>query len=135
MAVDMFLKIDALPGESLDATHKDHIEVMSFSWGLRGSAANTTQRVPAIFENLRFTKTVDKSSPKLFLHCAAGTHFPTAILSMRKAGANGDFLKITLSDVMVSSYQVGGAENADTVPAEQMSLNYTKIVFEYKQTN
>ncbi len=33
MAVDMFLKIDGIPGESTDSKHKDWIEVLSYSFG------------------------------------------------------------------------------------------------------
>ena len=31
MAVDMFLKLDAIKGESADSKHKDWIEVLDFS--------------------------------------------------------------------------------------------------------
>ena len=37
MAVDMFLKLDGIKGESLDATHKDEIDVLAWSWGLSQS--------------------------------------------------------------------------------------------------
>ena len=32
-AVDYFLKIDGIKGESQDKTHKDEIQLNSFSWG------------------------------------------------------------------------------------------------------
>jgi type VI protein secretion system component Hcp len=31
MAVDMFLKIDRIPGESTDARHRDEIDVLSYN--------------------------------------------------------------------------------------------------------
>ena len=34
MATDIFAKIGDIKGESLDAKHKDEIEVLSFSWGV-----------------------------------------------------------------------------------------------------
>ena len=34
MAVDYFLKVEGIPGESLDAKHKDEIDVLGFSWGV-----------------------------------------------------------------------------------------------------
>jgi type VI secretion system secreted protein Hcp len=42
MAVDMFLKLDGIPGESRDSKHKGEIEIESFSWGASnsGSAAH-----------------------------------------------------------------------------------------------
>ena len=38
MASDIFAKIGDIKGESLDAKHKDEIEVLSFSWGVTNSA-------------------------------------------------------------------------------------------------
>jgi type VI secretion system secreted protein Hcp len=33
MPSSYFLKIDGIPGESLDSKHKDEIDVLSWSWG------------------------------------------------------------------------------------------------------
>ena len=33
MALDYFLKLDGIPGESVDAKHKGEIDVLSWSWG------------------------------------------------------------------------------------------------------
>ncbi|MGB7991069.1 MAG: type VI secretion system tube protein Hcp, partial [Candidatus Methylophosphatis roskildensis] len=33
MAVDFFLKIDGIEGESADSKHKKEIDVLSWSWG------------------------------------------------------------------------------------------------------
>ena len=41
-----------------------------------------------------------------------------------------DFLKLTFTDVIVTSYQIGGSEG-DTVPVDSISLNFAKIEFEY----
>ena len=32
-AFDYFLKLDGIPGESIDAKHKGEIDVLSWSWG------------------------------------------------------------------------------------------------------
>ena len=55
MAIDMFLKLEPVKGESLDGKHKDEIDVLSWSWGMKsvwndppGGAANTgLERGPA----------------------------------------------------------------------------------------
>ena len=49
MATDIFAKIGDIKGESLDAKHKDEIEVLSFSWGVAnsGSAGSGADRAPA----------------------------------------------------------------------------------------
>lgn len=33
MAVDMYMKIESVNGESKDAQHKDWTDIQSFSWG------------------------------------------------------------------------------------------------------
>ena len=40
MAVDMFLKLDGIKGESKDAKHKDEIHIESFSWGMNQTGAH-----------------------------------------------------------------------------------------------
>ena len=37
MATDIFAKIGDIKGESLDAKHKDEVEVLSWSWGVSQS--------------------------------------------------------------------------------------------------
>ena len=139
MAVDMFLKLDGIKGESKAEGHKDEIDVLSYSWGLSqtgtfaaGGGAGTGK---AQFQDFHFTKKTDKSSPLLFVGCATGEHIKSGIVTVRKSGFTGgkddnDFLKITLSDCLVTSYQNSGSSGGD-VPTDQFSLNYAKIEFTY----
>ena len=46
MAVDYFLKVEGIPGESLDAKHKDEIDVLGFNWGV--SQEGGTGPAPAV---------------------------------------------------------------------------------------
>ena len=39
MAVDMFLKLDGVNGESKDKTHKLDIDVLAWSWGMSNSGS------------------------------------------------------------------------------------------------
>ena len=138
MAVDYFLKIDGIPGESTDSKHKGEIEVLSWSWGMTrsespgggGGAGGGKVNV----QDLSFVSAVSKASPKLLEACAGGQHFKQAVLVARKAGkAQLEFLTYTLSDLLVSSYQTGGGEGAEVVPADQVSLNFSKVQVEYKE--
>src|SRR5438094_711398 len=110
--VDYFLKIDGISGESTDDKHKGEIEVASFSWGVRQTTARATGGAgagKATFQDFQFTKVSDKASPALFQKCATGEHIKQAVLTARKAGeTQQEFLKVTLSDLLVSSYQSGG---------------------------
>ncbi|MGH9278258.1 MAG: Hcp family type VI secretion system effector [Acidimicrobiales bacterium] len=135
--VDYFLKIDGVDGESTDDKHKGELEIESFSWGLSnsGSAAHGGGggAGKAAFQDFSFVTPISKASPKLFLACASGEHIKQAYLTARKAGKDQqDFYKVTLTDVLVSSYQQGGAESSDVVPTDQVSFNFSKIEVEYK---
>lgn len=122
--VDYFLKIDGISGESLDDAHKGEIEIDSFSWGVTnasvavGGGGAVSGR--AQFSDLKFTTRVNKSSPTLFSRCATGQHIKEAVITCRKAGERPvEFLKITLSDVLVSAYQSAGTQTAPiTVPVD-----------------
>ena len=134
MAVDYFLKIDGIEGESADKAHAKEIELLSFSWGLSQAGAGALGggggAGKAAFQDFVFVARVSKASPKLFLTCASGQHVKSVVLSCRRSGgAQLEFLKIKLSDVLVTSYQVGGSSPEE--PLDQVSLNFAKIEVEY----
>ena len=76
MASDIFAKIGDIKGESLDDKHKDEIEVLSWSWGVRTRARRrrAAEAAPgkATFHDLSFTHNIDKASPVLMKACATG---------------------------------------------------------------
>ncbi len=136
-AVDYFLKLDGIPGESQDKAHKDEIQLESFSWG----AANTGSRAAGggggagkvNMQDFTFTQKTNKSSPKLFLSCATGEHIKAATLTARKAGKDQiEFLTIKLTDVIVTSFQETGDDGE--YPLEEIALDFAKIEVSYKPT-
>ena len=136
MAVDYFLKIDGVPGESSDAKHKGEIQLEAFSWGETnpGGAASGggggTGKVQ--MQDLVFTMAVSKASPKLMLACATGKHHKEAVLTVRKAGkTQQEYYIIKLKDVVVTSYQVGGPAQGDVL-TDQASLGFSTIQLEYR---
>jgi len=83
-------------------------------------------------QDFHFTQRVCKSSPALMLFCADGTHIKKAVLTCRKAGKDQqEYLKIEMEDVVVSSFQTGGSQGS-VLPTDQVSLNFSKIHYEYK---
>jgi type VI secretion system secreted protein Hcp len=133
-AVDYFLKLDGIEGESRDAKHRNEIEIESFSWGLHQtgdlSSGGGAGSGKAQLDDISFVAGTSKASPKLFLSCASGQHIKEALLTVRKAGEQqAEFYKLTLTDVLVSSYANGGAD--DDVPVDQFSLNFAKIEVAY----
>ncbi len=138
MAVDLFLKIDGIPGESKDGKHKDEIDVLSFSWGatqtgtFAGGGGGGGGKVS--MQDFHFTMKVNKATPVLMGACASGKHIKSAVFTVRKAGGKQEeFLVIKFSDLLVSSYQTGASSQGDEIPIEQVSLNYSKIEYDYKE--
>jgi type VI secretion system secreted protein Hcp len=136
-AVDYFLKIEGIDGESSDSKHKNEIDLESWSFGATNSGSMAhgggggSGKVQ--FNDFHFVMRVNKSSPKLMLACASGEHIKKAVLTCRKAGKDQqEFLKFTFSDCLVSSFQQGGANPGEIVPLDQISLNFAKIEQEYK---
>ena len=136
MAFDAFLKLDGIPGESVDKKHKDEIEILSWSWGVSnaGSASGGGGGTgKASFQDFHFVSNLQKSSPSIWLKCATGEHIKQGLITVRKAGGNQfEFYKVTLTDVLVSSFQQGGdAGGLSDRPTEQISLNFQKVRTDY----
>lgn len=129
-----FLKIEGVDGESKDQKHKNEIDIASFSWGETNSAssfgAGGSGKVQ--MQDFHFVMKYNKASPKLFLACASGEHFPDATLRLARKSADDqlEYLKWKLTDVMCTSYQTGGSN--PEVPTDSFSLNFAKIEVEYK---
>lgn len=144
-ALNCYLKIDGIKGESLDEKHKDWIRLDSFSWGVSnnsaaGSGGGGTSAGKASFQDMHFTMSMDKASPKLMLACATGQHIPTLQFVVSRAdgtsGGTTDYYVVTLSDVLVSSYKSGSpptpaAGTPDEPLTASLSLNFTKIKWDY----
>lgn len=132
-AVDYFLKIDGIDGESTDDKHKNEIDIESWSWGVSPtspSAAGRATSRPCV-SPISFTKLLDKATPQLMVNAASGMVIPKATLTARKAGeGQQEFLKIELANVLVSSYQAAGSSAG--APVEQFALNFSKLTVEYR---
>src|SRR6202035_2164637 len=108
MAVDMFIKIDTVDGESRDKVHKKEIDVLAWSWGMSNSGSahvgGGAGAGKVNVQDVRFTKYIDKASCDLMLACCDGKHYPIATLVVRKAGTVPlEYLTITMSEVMVTA--------------------------------
>jgi type VI secretion system secreted protein Hcp len=136
-AVDYYLKLEGIDGESQDAKHKNEIELLSWSFGATQGGSFATAGGGGIgkvsMHDFHFVKHVDKATPKLLLACANGEHITKATLIARKAGKEQqEYLKIMLSDVLVSGYSTSG-NGQGGAPLDEISLNFAKIEVEYKE--
>ncbi|MDR5760420.1 type VI secretion system tube protein Hcp [Caballeronia sp. LZ035] len=135
MAQDIFIKINGIDGESQDAAHKSEIEVASWGWRVSqdsmmhaGSGGGAGK---ASVDDLSFEHLMDRASPNLMKYCLTGKHIDQAVLTVRKAGGNPlEYLKITMSDVMVTKVQPSGSHGENGV-REEVRLAFSKVKQEY----
>lgn len=135
MAMDMFLKLDGIKGESKDHKHKESVDVLAWSWGASNSGSMHVGggggSGKANVQDISVTKYIDSSSAALLMAALNGKHIKEAKLTVRKAGEKPlEYIKITMSEVLVSSVSTGGSGGEDRL-TENISLNFAKIKFEY----
>ena len=135
MAVDMFIKIGDLKGESKDKTHKQWVDVLAWSWGLSNSGSAHTGGGAGAgkvnVQDLSFTKYVDSCTPALLLAGCNGKHYDDAQLIVRKAGEKPvEYIKIKLTEVLITSVSTGGSGGEDRL-TENVTLNFAKVAFDY----
>lgn len=138
MALDMFINMGAkIKGESRDKTQgpKGDIDVLAWSWGM--SQSGTTHMGggggagKANFQDISFTKYIDKSTNGLMNALAKGSHIDKCVLLVRKAGEGQQrYVEITMEEVLVTSLSTGGSGGEDRL-TENVTLNFAKVKFVY----
>lgn len=137
MAVDMFLKLNGIKGESIDHKHADELDVLAWSWGASNSGSagqgGGLGSGKVNQQDISFTKYIDASSAALWQAVCTGKHIPDATLVVRKAGDKPlEYLKITMTDVLISSFSTGGSGGEDRL-TENITLNFAKVKMEYQK--
>jgi type VI secretion system secreted protein Hcp len=135
MASDIFAKLGDIKGESLDAKHKNEVEVLSYSWGVTNAGSmghgSGGGEGKATFHDLSFVHMVDKASPVLMQACATGVHIKEGTITHRKAGkGQQEYLIVKMNDVIVTGVTHGGSGDSGT--SENVSLAFAKVSVEYK---
>ena len=138
MAIDAYLKIGDIKGESEDDKHKQWVEVSHVNWGVTQPRASTLSTAgghtngKADLSEVTFTKLADVASPILFQHCAMGKTIPSAVIEFMRADGDGKpitYFRIELENVMVSSFHPNSGESG--ILTEQVHLAYSKIKVSY----
>jgi type VI secretion system secreted protein Hcp len=137
MAVDMFMKVEGVDGESTDDAHPKWIELESFNHGLSQPATGVSATGGrtggrADFQDFSCVKTVDNASPDLAIKCAKGEHIPKVEVELCLAtGDKHTFMKYTMEDCIVTSISTGGSKTGETKPDEDLTFAYGKVKWEY----
>lgn len=135
MAVDMFLEIEGVKGESKDSKHKDKIDILSWSWGAtnqggahHGGGAGAGK---VNVQDVSIVKLLDLSTASLLESVSRGKHFAKAKITVRKAGENPlEYYILSLENVYCTSYAISGSEHGDLL-TEQLTLTFKKFDAKY----
>lgn len=137
MAVDYFLKLDQIQGESKVEGHQNEIQIMSWSWGasqvssVSGSGGSGAGK--ANLSEFTVMADFDKATPKFFKTICAGTHIKTGTMSAIKAGANNKpYLKVDFKELFVTSLQISASSE---IPTVSVSFSYNEIKIDYSEQN
>lgn len=134
----MFLQITGIDGEATDDTHKDWIEVLSYSFGMTdpgaGATGTTRRRGDVVLEDIVVVKELDKSSPKLMEKCAKGEVIASLMIDVCRVvdGSASSYYKYELEKVMVTSFHSSGSTE-EGVPVETVTLNFEEITVTYTE--
>jgi len=140
MAIDVYLSIDGIKGESRDDKHKDWIECSSVHWGVMQpksatastGGGHTAER--AELADITFTKHADLSTPVLLQTCASGKTIPKAKLEFMRADGNGE--RIKYFEIELENVLVGHVEpdlHPGDILGEHVGLKFSKIKWRYTQ--
>lgn len=138
-ALTGYLKIGDIQGESQRAGHEDEIEIHGISWEVRvpvsAEAGSGRTRAQAEIGDIILTKRTDAASPYLFLAVAQGKAFDQITLTASRRNDSGeavlDYLTITMTRCVITSYRMVGDSSSGEIPVEEFSLNFEEIRYRY----
>lgn len=127
-------------GESTDAwfSKKKALEVKSFTFGLEQADTTTSGTTGSgggkvKFNEFSVSKSVDLASVPLYQACAAGAHYPSVMLAIRKAGgSNLLYLQYIFRQVFVISIGWSGG-GGDEAPGEDVKFRFGALGIRYVQ--
>ncbi|BDT58538.1 hypothetical protein MasN3_20320 [Massilia varians] len=140
MAIDVYLQIDGIKGESHDDKHKDWIEITSAQWGMAqpvsspGSATGGRTTVCSEYRTLSLAKLADLASPVLMQHYSNGKTIPKAKMEFMRADGDGNRVKyyeVELENVLIGNMEQMVAEGS--ILRDHISLHFTKVKWKYTQ--
>jgi type VI secretion system secreted protein Hcp len=130
MAIDVYLQIDGIKGESTDDLHKDWIECKTVDWEVlqpksataSTGGGHTAERCE--HKDIVLTKVADLASPLLLQNSSSGKTIAKAKFEFMRADGKGErvrYFEIELTNVMISS--VKPSIEAGEILGERVGLN------------
>jgi type VI secretion system secreted protein Hcp len=140
MAIDVYLQIDGIKGESQDSAHQGWIELSSAQWGVTQprsatvstSGGHTAERCE--HQALSLSKLADLASPILMQHCSMGKTIPKAKLEFMRADGDGKpvrYYQVELENVMIASMIQMVSQGS--ILHDSIGVRFSKIKWSYMQ--
>ncbi len=140
MAIDVYLQIDGIKGESTDDSHKDWIECKSVQWEVlqpksataSTGGGHTAERCE--HKEIAIAKHADLATPLLLQNCSSGKTIPKAKFEFMRADGKGD--RIKYFEIELENVLIGGVTPVVTegdILNESVSLKYSKVKWKYTQ--
>ena len=130
MAVDFYLELDGIKGEAQDKTHKDKIDVLSWSWG--ASQSGTTHMGSGSGSGKAHFQGPEHHQVRRQIHSRAPaarvdrqSTSPKAHFFVRKAAGDVplEYIKLEMKDIIVTNVSTGGSGSDDRI-TESVTLNF-----------
>lgn len=140
MAIDVYLQIDGIKGESQDSAHQGWIELSSAHWGVTQpksatastGGGHTAERCE--HRTLKLSKMADLASPILMQHCSMGKTIPKAKLEFMRADGDGKpvkYYQIELENVLIAN--IDQMIHGGSILHDEISLRFSKVKWSYLQ--
>lgn len=140
MAIDVYLQIDGVKGESADSTHAGWIEISSVQLGVAQpksatsstAGGHTAERCE--HRSIALTKLADLSSPILMRLCSAGKTIPKAKLEFMRADGQGErvrYYEVELENVLIGN--INQMVHEGDILHDNFALKFSKIKHKYTQ--
>jgi type VI secretion system secreted protein Hcp len=140
MAIDVYLQIDGIKGESSDNEHKDWIECKAVSFEVlqprsataSSAGGHTAERCE--HKDIVVSKLTDLATPLLLEQCSMGKTIPKAKFDFMRADSDGKRVKyfsIELENVLISGVAPHVTEG--DIMNENLSIKYSKVQYKYTQ--
>jgi type VI secretion system secreted protein Hcp len=140
-SLEIFAKIDTIPGDSTNAKFVHQIPVESFSFasgnsaraGAGASLGGGAGKVMA--SPITFTAAAGSDSPLLLKAVAKGTHLTTAVFSfVHSAGdSSAVFQTYTLGDCSILSFHQTAQQGG--VVDDEVQISFTKVTYTFTPQN
>jgi len=140
MAIDVYLYIDGIKGESADSAHQGWIEVTAAQWGVKqpksatASTAGGHTAERSEHRNLTISKLADLSSPLLLQTCSAGRTISKAKLECMRADGQGERVKyyeVELENVLIGN--MDQVVHEGDILHDSIGLKFSKVHWKYTQ--